>query len=105
MNTSVSLLERFDRMAIFPSDDQHVFQIQEQSQSRRVKRRIARSLHWLYKTTLSWMFTGACRFHPTCSDYALEAIEVHGWFKGLRLAFQRVVRCHPYNPGGIDPVP
>lgn len=51
------------------------------------------------------MFVGACRFHPTCSDYALEAIEVYGWARGVRLAVRRIVRCHPFNPGGIDPVP
>lgn len=65
----------------------------------------ARALHWLYKVTFSWMFTGACRFSPTCSDYALEAIELHGWLRGVYLAIRRVVRCHPYNPGGFDPVP
>lgn len=46
-----------------------------------------------------------CRFHPSCSAYALEALEVHGAGRGSWLAARRVGRCHPWNPGGIDPVP
>lgn len=46
-----------------------------------------------------------CRFAPTCSDYALEALAVHGAAKGSWLALRRVLRCHPYHPGGFDPVP
>ncbi len=46
-----------------------------------------------------------CRFHPSCSTYALEALRVHGPVRGTGLAVRRVGRCHPWNPGGVDPVP
>ena len=47
----------------------------------------------------------SCRFHPTCSAYAVEAVHVHGVFRGLAMAIWRVLRCHPFHPGGFDPVP
>lgn len=45
-----------------------------------------------------------CRFYPTCSQYALDAITKYGAFKGVYLAIRRILRCHPFNPGGYDPV-
>ncbi len=69
------------------------------------ERRILRALHRLYKMTLSPLFGNACRFEPYCSDYALEAIEAHGYVKGGWLTLKRLARCHPYCQGGYDPVP
>lgn len=48
---------------------------------------------------------GSCKFHPTCSNYAIEAIEIHGSFKGTFLALWRIIRCNPFSKGGIDMVP
>ena len=59
----------------------------------------------LYKAVLSPLLPPMCRFHPSCSVYAMGAITVHGPFKGLWLALRRLGRCHPFNPGGLDPVP
>ncbi|MHB8878379.1 MAG: membrane protein insertion efficiency factor YidD [Myxococcaceae bacterium] len=58
-----------------------------------------------YRLLLSPLLPRACRFHPSCSAYALGALEVHGPFKGLYLAARRILRCHPFHPGGLDPVP
>lgn len=58
-----------------------------------------------YQYTLRPMLGSNCRFYPSCSDYAREAIEKHGALRGLWLAVKRVGKCHPYHPGGFDPVP
>ncbi|MGA8767137.1 MAG: membrane protein insertion efficiency factor YidD [Candidatus Acidiferrales bacterium] len=58
-----------------------------------------------YITFLSPFFGGACRFHPSCSNYAAEAIARHGARSGLALALRRLVRCNPFTKGGFDPVP
>lgn len=58
-----------------------------------------------YQYALRPMLGSNCRFYPSCSDYAREAIERHGAFAGLWLAVKRVGKCHPYHPGGFDPVP
>jgi len=65
-------------------------------------------LLWLidaYKLTLSPFFGRHCRFYPTCSSYAREAIEVHGSLRGSWLAVKRIAKCAPWHPGGVDPVP
>ena len=58
-----------------------------------------------YRYLISPMLGSRCRFHPSCSEYAVEAIDRHGFAKGLWLAVRRLGRCHPWNPGGYDPVP
>jgi putative membrane protein insertion efficiency factor len=58
-----------------------------------------------YRYGLSPSLGMHCRFHPSCSAYALEALERHGAVRGLWLVFARLARCHPWHPGGHDPVP
>lgn len=58
-----------------------------------------------YKLFISPMLGPRCRFHPTFSQYAIEALQTHGAVKGSWLALRRVLRCHPLHPGGHDPVP
>ena len=58
-----------------------------------------------YRYAVSPMLGRNCRFHPTCSEYAIEAIQRHGALRGGWMAAKRVGRCHPFNSGGYDPVP
>ena len=58
-----------------------------------------------YQKRIPPLFPPKCRYYPTCSHYALEAIEVHGVFKGMLLAIGRLMRCNIFFPGGVDPVP
>ncbi len=58
-----------------------------------------------YKLVFSSLLGTNCRFYPTCSNYAQEAIEVHGALRGTWLAAKRIVKCGPWHPGGVDPVP
>jgi putative membrane protein insertion efficiency factor len=58
-----------------------------------------------YKRAISPLLPPSCRFHPTCSEYAYEAVEKHGVIKGGRLATWRLLRCNPFCTGGWDPVP
>ncbi|WP_407641498.1 membrane protein insertion efficiency factor YidD [Aquicella lusitana] len=63
------------------------------------------SLIRLYRLAISALLGHCCRFEPTCSTYAMEAIKRHGCLKGCRLMIMRLLRCHPWHPGGMDPVP
>jgi putative membrane protein insertion efficiency factor len=68
-------------------------------------RAVARTLIRLYQLIVSPWLGPRCRFYPSCSNYALEALETHGMLRGGWLALRRIGRCHPWHPGGLDPVP
>lgn len=59
----------------------------------------------VYQATLSPVFGGQCRFHPTCSVYAIAALREHGAWRGSLMTVSRLLRCHPFSKGGYDPVP
>jgi len=67
-------------------------------------KKILISLIKLYKYILSPLLPLSCRFSPSCSQYSIEAIRTYGAAKGLYLSARRILRCHPFNPGGYDPV-
>jgi hypothetical protein len=58
----------------------------------------------LYQQTISRLLPSSCRFHPSCSEYTRQAIERYGLSRGVWLGVKRLSRCHPFNPGGYDPV-
>ncbi|MFC3997872.1 membrane protein insertion efficiency factor YidD [Nocardiopsis sediminis] len=58
-----------------------------------------------YQRFISPLFPPVCRFYPSCSAYAVQALAVHGASRGLWLTVRRIARCHPFHPGGLDPVP
>ncbi len=58
----------------------------------------------LYQKIISPLFPQTCRFSPTCSEYSIQAVNKYGLVKGLVLGLKRIIRCHPFNPGGYDPV-
>lgn len=62
-------------------------------------------LIWVYRHTISPMLPPTCRYHPSCSAYGFQALQVHGAAKGTALTAWRVLRCNPFTPGGLDPVP
>ncbi|MBR0081281.1 MAG: membrane protein insertion efficiency factor YidD [Clostridia bacterium] len=68
-------------------------------------KRVLLALLRFYKREISPCLPNACKYTPTCSEYAMEAIELHGAFKGSLLAAWRLLRCNPFSRGGYDPVP
>jgi putative membrane protein insertion efficiency factor len=64
-----------------------------------------RALVSAYRWLISPLLGPRCRFYPSCSAYALEALEHHGALRGTALALRRILKCHPWHPGGYDPVP
>lgn len=70
-----------------------------------IAKKLLLGLIGFYRYAISPFLGRNCRFHPTCSEYAMEAVEQHGALRGGWLALKRVGRCHPFHPGGYDPVP
>ncbi len=69
-----------------------------------MKRFVLAVIH-LYRTWISPGLPPSCRFYPTCSEYTYQAVEKYGVWRGGWLGVRRIARCHPFNPGGFDPVP
>lgn len=70
-----------------------------------IPKKIALKLIRFYQQAISPMLGAHCRFTPTCSQYTYEAIQIHGFLKGIFLGARRILKCHPFHPGGYDPVP
>jgi len=68
-------------------------------------KQMAMALIRLYQNTVSRVLPPSCRFYPSCSQYTCEAIARYGFWRGGWLGVRRIARCHPFNPGGFDPVP
>ena len=75
------------------------------SQRRSVSIWLLRGPIRFYQLAMSPMMPAACRYYPSCSNYAIEAIDKYGALKGGWMALRRILRCHPFRPGGFDPVP
>ena len=68
-------------------------------------KKLLMSLLRFYQLAISPLSPPSCRFYPSCSNYAIETLRSHGAARGSWLAVRRICRCHPWNPGGVDPVP
>jgi len=71
---------------------------------KKIGKNIGIGLITFYQRCVSPLFPPSCRFYPTCSQYTLEAIKKYGLIKGGYLGIKRILRCHPFNPGGYDPL-
>ena len=71
--------------------------------SKRMKKAVIKVIR-IYQLVLSPTLGSNCRFQPTCSQYAIDAVNEHGVFKGVFLSMKRLAKCHPFHPGGFDPV-
>jgi uncharacterized protein len=71
---------------------------------RRVPAAFGVGLIWLYRLTLGALFPATCKYHPSCSEYAMQAVRRHGLVRGSALAGWRLLRCNPWSRGGFDPV-
>jgi putative membrane protein insertion efficiency factor len=76
----------------------------DRARSHPIRRALVLLIH-LYRRLISPLLGPVCRFYPSCSCYAATAIERHGVLRGGGMALRRICRCHPFNPGGVDPVP
>lgn len=89
-----------------PSEDQHGLKDRAATNPRRsVAMWMLRGPIRFYQLAISPMTPSVCRYYPSCSNYAIEAIDKYGALKGGWLAIRRILRCHPFRPGGFDPVP
>lgn len=79
--------------------------VQPHSPGHPVAVRVVLALLNVYKVLVSPLFTGACRFYPSCSDYMAEAVKQHGALRGIWLGACRLARCRPFGGHGVDPVP
>ncbi len=79
--------------------------IKHVSAAHKIAAGIILALIWVYRNAVSPWLGANCRYRPTCSAYARQAVEKYGALKGSALALKRILRCHPFRPGGYDPVP
>ena len=94
-----------NQMVAEPTADVDAARLPEPPTAVRAARWSATALVRVYQLFLSPLFPASCRYTPTCSAYAVEAIERYGVVRGAWLAAKRIARCHPFRPGGHDPVP
>lgn len=72
---------------------------------RKIVRKMIIGPIWAYRYFISPFLGSNCRYYPSCSAYAIESVEKHGAIAGGWIAFKRIIRCHPWHEGGVDPVP